>query len=462
MTLQKTPSGRAVSEADRHVVEGNVVPLRAERLPAPSRQPWRPIVAGMVILLVAVVGFGIWAATAPLSSAVVAQGTIIFEGKRKSVQHLEGGIVGEILAKDGDRVQVGVVLVRLDPTRAQANFLIIESQLNAARALEARLIAERDETAAVDFAAELSQRRGEPQIAQLLSLQERQFHDRRQSIANQVSILNSRVEQYRAESRGLDTQQKNKDEQIRLIAGELVGLKELNAKGWVPITRILSLEREAARLRGDRGADVAGMARIENAIGEARLQIIQTRQKFREDALAQLRETQNQVAELSSRLIAAQDTRQRSDILAPETGVVQGSKVLTVGGVVMPGQELMQIVPFNDRLQIEAHIQPQDIESVVPGQTSELRFTALNQRTTPVIDGTVTLVSADRFVDERANAAYYLATVDVPADQMAKLTGHRIQAGMPVDVLIKTGERTFIQYLLKPLTDTIARSFRER
>lgn len=456
------PAGRSVVGASAGEVAEKVVPLRGGRLAAPPRQPWRPITAGIAILLIALLGFGLWSATAPLSSAVVAQGTIVFEGKRKSVQHLEGGIVGEIRARDGDRVQAGDVLVRLDPTRAQANFSIIESQLNAARALEGRLIAERDAAAAITVAPELAARRGEPQIAQLLALQERQFHDRRQSIENQVSILNSRVEQYRAESRGLDTQQRNKDEQIRLIGRELVGLKELHEKGWVPITRILALEREAARLRGDRGADVAGMARIENSIGEARLQIIQTRQKFGEDVLVQLRETQNQVAELSSRLIAAQDSLQRIDILAPETGIVQGSKVLTVGGVMMAGQELMQIVPFNDRIQIEAHIPPQDIESVVPGQISELRFTALNQRTTPVIDGTVTLVSADRFVDERANVAYFLATVDVPPEQLAKLDGHRIQAGMPVDVLIRTGERTFLEYLVKPLSDTIARSFRER
>ena len=456
------PQGKSVTGADGRDAAQNVVSLRGEPLAAPPRQTLRPIVAGFATLLVALIGFGIWSATAPLSSAVVAQGTIVFEGKRKSVQHLEGGIVGEIRAKDGDHVRAGDVLVRLDPTRAQANFSIIENQLGAARALEGRLVAERDDAAEIVFAPELSQRRGEPQIAQLLALQERQFRDRRQSIVNQVSILNSRVEQYRAESRGLDTQQRNKDEQIRLIGRELVGLRELHEKGWVPITRILALEREAARLRGDRGADVAGMARIENSIGEARLQIIQTRQKFGEDVLVQLRETQNQVAELSSRLIAAQDSLQRIDILAPETGIVQGSKVLTVGGVMMAGQELMQIVPFNDRIQIEAHIQPQDIESVVPGQISELRFTALNQRTTPVIDGTVTLVSADRFVDERANVAYYLATVDVPPDQLAKLEGHRLQAGMPVDVLIRTGERTFFQYLLKPLSDTIARSFRER
>jgi len=442
--------------------EEKVVSLRAGLPAEPPRQPWRPIIAGVAILLIAVVGFGIWAATAPIGSAVVAQGTIIFEGKRKSVQHLEGGIVGEILAKDGDRVRLGDVLVRLDPTRAQANFAIVESQLNAALALESRLIAERDAAASVVFAPELDQRRGEPKISQLLTLQDRQFRDRRQSIENQVLILNSRVEQFRAEISGFDTQQKNKDVQIKLIEGELVGLKELNAKGWVPITRILALEREAARLRGDRGADVAGIARIQNSINEARLQVIQTRQKFDEDVLAQLRETQNQVADLSARLIAAQDSLTRIDIVAPETGVVQGSKVLTVGGVIMPGQELMQIVPFNDRLQVEAHIQPQDIESVVPGQISELRFTALNLRTTPSIDGTVTLVSADRVVDDRANIAYYVATVDVPPEQLARLTGHRLQAGMPVDVLIKTGERTFFQYLVNPLTDTIARSFRER
>lgn len=460
MTLVKSDFGQTLQVGRGRAFDEGVVAFRAPHSPAPP-QLWRPILAGMAILAMVVGGFGLWAATAPIDGAIVAPGTVIFEGKRKSVQHLEGGIVGEILAKDGDRVRAGDVLVRLDPTRAQANSAIIENQLNAARALEARLIAERDEAAGIDFAADLIQRRNDPQVQQFLTLQERQFRDRRQSIQNQVAILNARVEQHRAESRGLDTQQRNKDAQIRLIDRELVGLKELHEKGWVPITRILALERETARLRGERGADVAGMARIENSIGEARLQIIQARQKFAEEVLAQLRETQNQIAELTSRLVAAQDSLRRIDIVAPETGMVQASKVLTVGGVMMAGQELMQIVPFNDRLQIEARIQPQDIESVVQGQVSELRFTALNQRTTPVIDGTVTLVSADRLVDDKSNAPYYQATIDVPSDQMAKLTGHRIQAGMPVDVLIKTGERTFLQYLLKPLSDTVARSFRE-
>ena len=177
--------------------------------------------------------------------------------------------------------------------------------------------------------------------------------------------------------------------------------------------------------------------------------------------LAHLREIQNQVAVLPARLVASQDLLSRSDILAPVSGMVQGSKVLTVGGVLMPGQELMQIVPSSDRMQIEVHVQPQDIEWVVPGLVSELRFTTLNNRTTPVVEGTVAQVSADRFVDEKANVAFYLATVDVAPDQFARLAEHRLQAGMPVDVLMKTGERTFLQYLLRPLTDTIARSFRQ-
>ena len=438
---------------------GSGATLRPDRLPLP--QPWLPILAGIAVLLIAGGGFGVWAITATFSSAVVAQGTIVFEGKRKSVQHLEGGIVGEILAREGDRVQAGDVLVRLDPVRAQAAYSIIEGQLIAARALEARLVAEREDAAWIAFAPELVQRREETQTAELLELQERQFRDRRELIDNQVSILNLRIAQYHAESSGLEIQKKYKDVQIGLIDRELVGLKQLNAKGYVAITRILALERDAARLRGERGADLSGIARIENAVGEARLQIIQIRQKFDEDVLAQLREIQNQVADLSARLVASQDLLSRSDILAPVSGMVQGSKVLTVGGVLMPGQELMQIVPSSDRMQIEVHVQPQDIEWVVPGLVSELRFTTLNNRTTPVVEGTVAQVSADRFVDEKANVAFYLATVDVAPDQFARLAEHRLQAGMPVDVLMKTGERTFLQYLLRPLTDTIARSFRQ-
>ncbi|MEQ8332531.1 HlyD family type I secretion periplasmic adaptor subunit [Nisaea sp.] len=457
MKASSTNSLRQFSVVKPFTDNGAALPPDQQPLP----QPWLPIAAGVAILLMTMGGFGVWAITATFSSAVIAQGTTVFEGKRKSVQHLEGGIVGEILAREGDRVQVGDVLVRLDPVRAQSAYSIIERQLVAARALEARLVAEREDAVSIIFPADLEARRGETQIAELLGLQERQFEDRRKLLGNQVSILNLRIEQYRAESSGLDIQQKYKDVQIDLIERELIGLKKLNARGYVTITRILSLEREAARLRGERGTDISGIARIENAVGEARLQMIQIRQTFKESALAQLQEIQNQVADLATRLVASRDLLSRSDILAPASGIVQGSKVLTIGGVLMPGQELMQIVPSNDRMRIEIQVQPQDIEWVVPGLVSELRFTTLNQRTTPVVEGTITQVSADRFVDERANVAFYLAMVDVAPEQFARLETHRLQAGMPVDVLIKTAERTFLQYLLRPLTDTIARSFRQ-
>ncbi|MBM3561121.1 MAG: HlyD family type I secretion periplasmic adaptor subunit, partial [Alphaproteobacteria bacterium] len=428
----------------------------------PPREPWRPILAGLAIIGLALGGFGVWAATAPIGGAVIAQGAIIFEGKRKSVQHLEGGIVGEILARDGDAVRQGDVLLRLDPVRSQANFAIIEGQLVAAKALEARLIAERDDKPAVQFAADLQARRAEPQVAEVLQLQERQLRERRQSIQNQISILQRKIDGHSAEKRGYEIQKVNKEKQVGFIKRELVGLKELHEKGYAPITRILALEREAARLAGEVGQDMSNTARMDNAISEARLQIDQIKQKFGEDVLAQLRETQNQIADLSSRLVAAEDVLRRVNIVAPESGMVQGSKVLTVGGVVAAGQELMQIVPLNDRLQVEAHVQAQDIEAVVPGLVAELRFTALNQRTTPVIEGTVSRVSADRVVDEKANIPYYIATVDVTPEELGKLAEHRVQAGMPVDVMIRTGERTFLSYMLKPLSDSLARSFRER
>lgn len=259
---------------------------------------------------------------------------------------------------------------------------------------------------------------------------------------------------------GFRRQQDSKLRQIELYNNELTGLYELHRKGYYPRTRILAMERDLARLEGEVGSVAADIARAEEGIGEARIQIMQLRQKFREDVVAQLREIQTEINELTERVVAAEDVVRRLTVVAPVAGAVQGLKVFTAGGVI-PGRR-PDGDRSEDRLVIEAHVAPADVETVSYGLDAEVRFPALNKRTTPIIAGHVLTVSADRFTDQRTNLAYYTARVEVPPDQQALLSEHRLQPGMPAEVIVKTGERTLLEYLVKPLTDSFARTFKEQ
>ena len=427
----------------------------------PPRNSTLFVVLGILIIVGAFGGFGAWAAMAPLDSAVVAPGIVSVESKRKSVQHLEGGIVKEIHVRDGQVVDAGQLLIRLDVTQTNATVTTIQNQLDAARALEARLLAERDRLDAIGFPEDLLARATVPTVHEVIEGQKTEFVERRKSIDGQTAILNKRVTQFEKEIEGLEAQQKSKQEQLRIIEEELVGLRELHRKGYFPRTRILAMEREMARLHGARGEDLASIAGSQNGIGEAQLQIIQLEQRFREEVVNDLRQTRDEIKELQERLVVAQDVLRRADILSPLAGEVQELAVHTVGGVIGQGQELMQIVPLDDKLIVEAKVSPNDIDNLAEGQIAEVRLTSFQARTTPIIEGTVTSVTADRIVDERNGLDYYLAQIVVADDQLDFLEGQKLLAGMPAEALIKTGSRTVLEYLLKPIDDAIAVGLKE-
>lgn len=422
----------------------------------------KPMRLGLAAIVLGVGVFGTWAALAPLDAAVVAHGTLVVESKRKTVQHLEGGIIRELLVRDGQSVTEGQPVIRLDPTRAQANVAVAQGQLDAAMALDGRLSAERDKAKDISFAPELLARSSDPQVKQLIDVQRRQFLERRLSLENQIAINDQRIEQLRAQIQGFRVLEQSKLEQIQLYEGQLVGLRDLEKKGFFPKSRLLEMERDLARIKGDRGNDVQSIARSEMAIGETKLQTAQLRQKFTEDVLAQLRDTQNQIADLRQRVVAAQDVLSRLDILAPQSGVVQNMKITTPGGVVQPGQALMEIVPVDDRLIVEAQVTPNDIEAIHLGQAAELRFSTLNARRTPALDAKVITATPDRLVDERSGAPYFMIKLEVVPGQEDRLGDLKLQAGLPVDAMVKVAPRSALEYMVQPLTEHIFRALTER
>ncbi len=450
----------------------NVVPLGGPDVADEARygEPGNPrpvIWLGVLIVALGFGGFGVWAATAPLDSAVGAEGTIMVESNRQIVDHKEGGIVRAIKVEEGDRVAEGQPLIALDDTEAAAESAILRKQLDAALAREARLLAERDGEESIAFPDALTpdaftgRSANAVHLSQTLSGQRMQFLERRRSLEGQVAIQEERIRQLHDEIRGYEAQISSRERQIAILEDELEGLRVLHDGGHAPRTRILAMEREQAQLEGDIGADRAAIARTENGIGEAEMQITQLRQQKQEEVVAELQEVQDRLADLKEEYAVASDVLERREVRAPLSGVVQNLQVHTEGGVVQPGSEIMQVIPEDDRLVIEAQIAPEEIDRVLSGQPADVRMTALNPRTTPVLEGEVVNVSADRLEDPNDGTAYYEALVEVPEEEIARLGGDSLRAGMPAEVLIKAGERTLADYLLKPLSDAMSRGFIE-
>lgn len=448
--------------------QDNVVRLPSTGAPTqPPEQehssPKRVVIAGMVIILLAFVGLGTWAAMAPLDSAAMAPGTVAVESNRKVVDHLDGGIVKTIHVRDGQAVERGDLLVKLDATEAQANYDAVRQRLDSALARRARLLAEREGLPSIDFPAELMDRRSESAaVREAIRGEESHFNARRQAVQGQIALQEQKIAQLREEIAGLRAQQESKATQVDLLEQELVGLRELNAKGFYPKTELLAKERQMAALKGDGGEARAGIARTNERISEVRMQMEQIRQDFNEKVVRDLRETEDEISELRQRLIVNKQKLDRTTITAPQSGKVIEMAVHTEGEVVKPGEEIMQIVPSGDRLIVEAEVSPTDIDTVSEGQNAEVRLTSYNSRVTPVLKGRVVTISADRIVEERDNRAFYKTRVEIAGEELAKLEGRTLQAGMPAEVLIKTGERTVLDYLVKPLTDAMARGLIEQ
>ena len=418
-------------------------------------------IIGFVLLFSLTIGLGGWAAFASISGAVIASGQVVVESNSKKVQHLEGGIIAEILAKEGMSVIAGQVLVRLDDTETRARLTILNTQIYELLAKQGRLEAERDGVAAIEFAPELTSRAIDNGVARIIKGQTRLFESRRDTLSGQKQQLQKRIEQQNEEIVGLQSQQVAKEKQTVLIKKELKDLIGLNKQGLVPTTRVLALQREAASLEGTSGELVAKVARIKGRISETELQLLQLDQDTRTEVLNELRQVQTQLSELIEKRVAAEAQLKRIDIVAPQSGYVHQLDVHTVGGVIGSGQDLMTIVPQDDRMVLEARLDPRDIDQVLPGALAKVRFSSFDQRTTPELEGTVERVAADLSQDQATGQQYYTVRVELNEVERAKLGKNKLVPGMPAEVFIPTGARTPLNYLLKPLTDQVSRAFRE-
>ncbi|MEP4380470.1 MAG: HlyD family type I secretion periplasmic adaptor subunit [Alphaproteobacteria bacterium] len=420
-----------------------------------------PILIGSVIILIFFGFFGFWAFLAPLDSAAIAIGTVGVEGNRRTIQHLEGGIVKEIVVRNGDKVKAGQVLIRLDETQPRAQLQLITGQRNAALALAARLRAERDGSETVTFPEILTSQGNDPSVQETMQGQIGIFEARRNSIEGQRRILRQRIGQFREEIEGLRAQIRSADEQLVLINGEVADLQTLFDKGLTPKSRLLSLQRRAAEIEGERGQNRAAIARARQSIGESEIRIVELRTEQVNEVVAELREVESQLLDLAERFRAADDVLDRVEIVSPIDGFAVDLQVFTSGGVIRPGDRLLDVVPDSEKLVIEARVTPTDIDIVRAGLDAQVRLSAFNQRVTPTVDGTVTWVSADRLTDSNSGEEYYTARIDLKDQNDPRLNGLTLQPGMPAEVLIRTGERTLIQYLVSPVEQSISRSLRE-
>jgi HlyD family secretion protein len=406
-------------------------------------------------------GLGGWAAVTELSGAVVAPGSIVVNSHVKKVQHLTGGVVGEILARDGDRVRSGDVVIRLDETVARANLAIVAKSLDELAARQSRLEAERDGLERITFPLPLKIRFHDPELAKLIQGEIHVFEYRRVVRASQKAQLKERIAQLQEQIDGLQLQASAKADEIQLIQDELTGVEQLWRKNLVPISRVTALRREETRLRGERGQHISNIAQAKGRISETELQIIQIEQDLRSEVSKELREVQAKMSELGERKVAAEDQLKRIDIRAPQDGVVHQSIVHTVGGVINAGEPLMLIVPEDDALSIEVKVSPQDIDQLQPGLDTVLRLSAFSQRTTPELKGKVSLVAADLVTDQRTGVQYYPVRVAFAEGERERLGALKLVPGMPVEGLIQTGYRTVFSYLTKPVADNMAKAFRE-
>ncbi len=429
---------------------------------APEFLSRKAIHVGMVSILLIFGFFGLWSALAPLNSAAISIGKVILDNNKKTIQHLEGGIVDKILVREGEHVEEGQPLIRLDETTAKARYDLLRKQFVTARAAEARLIAERDNQEAVAFPEDLTeQRKDDEAVKEALDSQERLFASRRANLEGRISILNQKIQQFKEEIKGLEAQSISSSEQIALLRREIADVERLVNNRNAPKSRLLALQRQLASINGERGEFGAMIARAEQSIGEADLEIINANNTFLNDVIEELKEAQATRNDLEERIRASEDTFNRINIVAPIEGTITDLQVHTIGGVIQPGEKLMDIVPIDDKLVIEAMIQPQDIDVVRAGLEASVRLNAYKARFVPPITGEVMHVSADRFDEQQTGQSYYKARILVDSTEIQELEGVDLYPGMPVDVLIVTGSRTMLSYLFSPIRESFSKSFRE-
>ncbi|ORE93599.1 HlyD family type I secretion periplasmic adaptor subunit [Acuticoccus yangtzensis] len=420
------------------------------------------VLGGTVACATLIVGFGGWAATAELASAVVSTGRVVVATNVKQVQHPDGGIVGEIMVADGDRVQAGDLLLRLDETLVAANRALLDGQIVAMEARLARLQAEREDDPSITPSDELASRLDDPLVQRAMESENKVFMARKETIKGQVDRLTERTKQLEQQIEGLTAQRQAKEDEIALIDEELEVLGGLYDRGRTTRDKIVNLKRNRTRLEGERGELTSQIAMAQGRINETELEVLQLTIDQREKTFAEITEIEPELANLKERRVAADFQLKRMDIRSPSNGTVFELGVHTVGGVVQPAQTIMQIVPQADQLVIESRIAPADIDEVVVGQHATVVLSAFDHRTTPQLNGEVTFVAAEASFDEVLNVTYYLVRTSLAEHELDRLDdGLVLMPGMPAEVYISTGGQTVVQYLVKPLSEQIRRAWRE-
>lgn len=419
-----------------------------------------PVRMGLATLAGFALVFGAWSTLAPLSGAAIAQGNLQVEGQRQSVQHPDGGVVRQLRVKEGDLVARGQVLMVLSETEPKARLDILQAERDALLAEEARLVAERDRKTQPDFAV-LDARRDDPAVRQAIANERAILAARERQTRTQTDILRQRIAQLSKQRGGLEAQIAGVERQKSLLEEEAGGARQLLASGYTPKTRVLALERDAARLEADRGARIAEVARIQEAVGEAELEIAKIDRGIVAEVTDRLREVQAKLVSGEPRISAAVEALGRTEIKAPASGTIVGLNVFTEGGVIQPGAKLMDVVPNANPLMVEARLPLNEISDVATGREADIRLVSINRNERPTIRGEIVVVSADRITDERSGQAFYSVKVRMNEQdvQKAKVV---LQSGMVAEVVIPTKGRSLFEYLVGPLLDEISGSFREK
>jgi len=441
---------------------------RIETLPAPKASAnWSIMLRiGAVIIFFTFFVLGGWSAVARIDSAVVAQGSVAVESNRKTIQHLEGGIVRELLVRDGDTVHEGDVLVRLDPTRSEATDKTFRQQLAIALAVEARLIAQRDMLDKVTFPNDVMLFKDDPAIAIAMRDNQSQFENRREALMRQIEVFEKQIAQAKNESEQAAVDQKTAQDQLDSINVELPNLRTLLDKGLVALPRVTQLERQQMQTQGQLDNAKINITKAKEKMGEMQARIQSLRQDYRQEAANLIPDVRKTIGDARQQLVIASDALKRIEIRAPVTGTVQQMKIFTVGGVIKPGDPIMDIVPIADTLVVRAKVLPTDIDRILPGMKVELRVPQFLKYEIKPIEGVVRNVSHDTVVDQSASLGppqpYFAVEVSVDRSTIPDEVRDRITAGMVVDAIILTEERTVLSYLTGPLRDRLYASLRER
>ncbi|HXC54637.1 MAG TPA: HlyD family type I secretion periplasmic adaptor subunit [Rhizomicrobium sp.] len=438
-------------------------PVEESRDPALAFMATRGIVGtGRLVILVFIVGFFGWAALAPLDSAVMAPGFIVVETHRKTIQHLEGGIVRDVLVVDGQTVSAGQLLVRMDDTQARASLQLLDGEGDALAAQEARLIAERDGAASVTFPPELVARADDPKVAAAMHGELSAFDTRRETLAKQIDILSKRSAENASIIAGLRNEQTAVERQMTLIDQETASVQTLYDQKLSTLSRLLALQRQAADLAGQRGQLVEKIAQTELTSGENQLQIMNLKNQQLSDVVKDLRDVQTKRFDILDRSQAARDILARLTIRAPVSGKVVSLAVHTNGAVVKPGDTIMEIVPQKDALEVEAHVRPEDADSIHVGMSARVNLSAYQSRRLPIIEGVVSTISADRLLDPRTGQPYFNVNLTVDRTPLKDYPNARLIPGLPVEVAMDTGSRTALDYFVEPITDVFRKGMKEK